>query len=287
MVSLIKSLPVYFSTELVSIYEDREARNIAEWVIEHLKREKLLHFVVGEEEWSKDEREKIGIILSKLKNGEPIQYILGSTEFYGLDFELFPGVLIPRNETEELVEWVLSDEINHQKGCRILDIGCGSGAISLSLAKNLPDALVSGVDVSEIALKHSVINAEKLHVNFSCGKMDVLNPEGIFAELKYDVIVSNPPYVLESQRPFLEKRVTEKEPSSALFVPDTDPLVFYRAIAEFAKSKLNPDGRVYVEINEELGKETLGEFENRFSSTELRKDLNGRHRMIKATNGKK
>ena len=285
--AIIKALPSYFSIELASIYEEREAKNLAAWVIEYLRGKKLLDFIMDEEEWSSEEIEEIESILTRLKNREPIQYILGYTEFYGLDFTLFPGVLIPRGETEELVEWILSDEVNHQKGCRILDIGCGSGAISLALAKTLPKALVSGVDISDRALKNSVTNAEKLSANFSCGKMDILNPKGIFAELEYDVIVSNPPYVLESQRPFLEKRVSEKEPSTALFVPDKDPLVFYREIAAFAEKRLKSNGRIYVEINEQLPQETLREFEHSFDSTELRKDIHGKYRMIKASNGKK
>ena len=147
--------------------------------------------------------------------------------------------------------------------------------------------MVYAVDVSDKALKISTMNAERLQVNLCCGKMDILKPSGIFAEKEYDVIISNPPYVLESQKPFLESRVSEKEPSLALFVPDNDPLLFYRAISEFAKTRLKRGGRVYVEINEQLGKETMREFDKWFTETELRKDINGRYRMIKATNGKK
>ncbi len=282
-----KRLPVYFSSKLSGYYDDREARNLASWVIEHLTGKSSLEIMLGNEEWGKKEEEIIEVILERLQCGNPIQQILGYTEFFGLKLDLDPEVLIPRNETEELVEWVLTDKICTTKGCKILDIGCGSGAISLALSKSLPDAMVYAVDVSDKALKVSIMNAERLMLNFCCGKMDILNPSGIFSEMKYDVIISNPPYVLESQKPLLESRVSEKEPSIALFVPDNDPLLFYRAISEFADKRLKPGGGVYVEINEQLPQETMGEFDKRFAVSELRKDIHGRYRMIKASNGKK
>lgn len=281
-------LPSYFTHKLAGLYDEREAKSLARLVLEDMTGKSSAALLIGDDSnWSRDEEARIDNILNKLREGDPIQYIMGYTEFFGLKFSLGPGVLIPRNETEELVEWILSDETNHSDGCRILDIGCGTGAISVTLSKNLPVARIFAIDISEVALEYSVTNAEKLGAAMVCGSMDILSPSGFFAEMEYDVIVSNPPYVLESQKPFLEKRVTEREPSMALFVPDTDPMLFYRAIADFASQRLSEEGRLYVEINEQLSAETLREFDRRFSKTELRKDIHGKYRMIKATNGQK
>lgn len=285
---LKKFLPGYFSDELFGYYEKREAQNLARWVIEDLTKKEALEIIAGPDlEWNEEEKGKIIKILEGLKQGDPIQYILGYTEFHGLHLNIEPGVLIPRNETEELVEWVLSEWKNQSKPCRVLDIGCGSGAIAIAIAGNLPEAEVYAVDISEKALSVCYENAKRLAVNLSCEKLDILNPDGNIAKLDFDVIISNPPYVLESQKPFLEKRVSAKEPALALFVPDKDPLVFYRAIADFASKRLRPGGKVYVEINDLLGIETRQEFDLWFERTELRQDINGKDRMIKASNGKK
>jgi len=280
-------LPAYFAHELNGYYDENEARTIGRWVMSDITGKSLIEMSkAGPSKWSAGESERISEILNRLRHGEPIQYILGHTEFFGLNFHTGKGILIPRNETEELVEWVLSDSENQLHGCRILDIGCGSGAIAVSLARNLPEATLYAVDVSSAALEHTVVNSENHRVELVCGFMDILNPSGYFAENTYDIIVSNPPYVLESQKPFLERRVREMEPPLALFVPDYDPMVFFRAISNFASRSLNSNGRVYVEINEQLAEETLKEFERDFLKTELRKDIHGKYRLIKATNGK-
>ena len=283
-----KRLPAYFVRELSGYYDEMEARNIAHWVIEDLTGMDMLKLFTGKDEaWNKDELDRIIVILERLRAGEPIQYILGYAEFYGLDLKLGPGVLIPRNETEELLEWIISENIDRADGFRILDIGCGSGAIAITLAKELPGAEVVAVDISEVALRICEENADKNSVRVSCSYFDILNPSGKLADQDYDLIISNPPYVLESQKPFLENRVKEMEPSLALFVPDTNPLLFYNAIAAFAKERLKPGGEVYVEINDLLGQETLKEFSLIFSDLELRQDINGKDRMIKASNEKK
>ncbi len=286
-INLKKLLPAYFSSELSGYYDKREAQSLSNWVLEELTGKKNFEVFAGpDKEWDRDEIKRIEQILNRLKDGEPIQYILGYTDFYGLKIGLGPGVLIPRNETEELVEWIISKRKNMNNGCRILDIGCGSGAISIALAKNLPEAEVFAVDISERALEICSDNAKENSVNMTCGILDILNPSGNIAELDFDVIVSNPPYVLESQKPFLENRVIEREPSLALFVPDTDPLVYYRAIADFGSGHLKPGGEIYVEINELFARETINEFGRLFSFTELRQDIHGKDRMIKASNGK-
>ncbi len=282
-----KFLPAYFSNELAGHFEEREARNLANWVLEDITGLEAMKVLTGEDEvWMDSEIEKIDHILQRLRAGEPIQYILKQADFYGLRLGIGPGVLIPRNETEELVEWIISDWKSVLCGFRILDVGCGSGAIAIALAKNLPMAEVFAVDISEKALKTCVKNAKKHSVKLSCGIMDILNPSGELASLEFDVIVSNPPYVLESQKPFLKKRVSAHEPSLALFVPDTDPLLYYRAVTDFGSKQLKHDGKIYVEINELLASETLGELRTQFSFTELRQDIHGRDRMIKAAYGK-
>lgn len=282
-----KLLPSYFTSELNGYYEGREAQSIAHLVIEDLTGKDMLKiFTEKEEGWQKDELKRINVILDRLRDGEPIQYILGYTEFYGMRLSLNPGVLIPRNETEELVEWVISENRERAEGCRILDVGCGSGAIAIALAKELPGAEVFAVDVSEEALKICEKNAEINSAKISFSILDILNPSGKLSNQKFDLIVSNPPYVLESQKPFLETRVKEMEPSLALFVPDTEPLLYYRAINSFAGERLERGGSVYVEINDLLARETLQEFGRVFSNLELRQDINGKDRMIKASHGK-
>jgi len=284
--SLRKHLPADFARELLSVYKEREARSLANWVIEDVTGKPAMKVLTGnDDEWSTEDAARIENILGRLKEGEPVQYILGYSFFYGLVLDVGPGVLIPRGETEELVEWVISEWENKSRGCRILDIGCGSGAIALALAKNLPDAEIFAVDISENAVRTCLHNAEKLNLKVTCGLMDIMEPSGKFAGVVFDVIVSNPPYVLESQKPFMEKWITEHEPDMALFVPDNDPIVFYSAISEFGENHLKPGGNIFVEINELLGRETIREFEMLFSTVELKKDISGKNRMIMASHG--
>lgn len=283
----VDALPAFFVRELVGIYDEKEVRSIARMVMEHIAGKTLIEIAgSGPASWNKRESGMISNILDRLKGGEPVQYILGYVDFFGLRFNIGPGVLIPRNETEELTDWILSDCNNIDPGISILDIGCGSGAIAVSLAKNLPEAQVYAVDIAQEAVELTLSNAERNRAGMVLGYMDVLDPSGYFSGRKYDIIVSNPPYVLESQKPFLERRVTEMEPSIALFVPDYDPLIYYRAICDFALKGLNAGGAVYVEINEQLPFETKEIFEGSFKYTEIRNDIHGKYRMIKATNGK-
>jgi len=225
--------------------------------------------------------------IEKLKKEQPIQYIVGETEFYGLPFKVTESTLIPRPETEELIDWIIKDQlefINDQ--LLILDIGTGSGCIPISLAKNLPKAKVSAVDISEEALKIAKENADsnKVEVRFIHG--DILR----HAELdlvshkdKYDIIVSNPPYVRNLEKQEIKKNVLAHEPHLALFVEDDDALIFYRKITEFALEHLKKDGMLYFEINQYLGKQTVELIRDLgFSTVELRKDMSGNDRMIKA-----
>ena len=211
---------------------------------------------------------------------EPLQYILGQTEFYGLNFALNPNVLIPRPETEELVEWALKDA-DVETAARILDIGTGSGCIAVSLAKHLPLARVDALDVSKEALHLAQHNAQINAVEIHTLHQNILET-GRF-DKQYDVIISNPPYVRNLEKTEIQANVLNFEPHLALFVEDHDALIFYRKIAELAKSSLNTSGRLYVEINQYLAEETRSLFEeNGFKNVELRLDYAGKPRMIKA-----
>lgn len=221
---------------------------------------------------------KLEAALKRLAQGEPLQYIIGSTPFCGLTFRVDRRVLIPRLETAELVDWVTKDAA---PSGTLLDIGTGSGCLAVTLAHNLPRWKVQGWDISEGALEVARENGRLNGTDVEFSKADILNaPE---TDCRFDVIVSNPPYVLESEKAQMENIVLDFEPHSALFVPDGDPLMFYRAIAEFGNRALNKGGRLYFEINP-LEAEALKEMlsDAGYHDIELRKDIFGKQRMIKA-----
>ena len=219
-------------------------------------------------------------IISRLIQFEPLQYILGQTEFYGCLFKVNPSVLIPRQETEELVDWIVHD-YKHLRPT-ILDIGTGSGCIPVSLAKNLPGGSAKGWDISPDALLVAKENALKNQVKVSFQCVDILNRVFPAPYEKYDIIVSNPPYVTISEKALMHQNVIHFEPHLALFVPDSDPLVFYRKIADLAYIQLKPGGHLYLEINEKFGNETIELLRmKRFVHISLKKDINGKNRMIK------
>ena len=225
--------------------------------------------------------------ICRLENNEPLQHVLGYGEFYGRKFKCDSRALVPRPETEELVNWIINDwaTINsRQLPINVLDIGTGTGCIALSLAKELDGAKITAVDISTAALSLACENAEILEakdVRFI--ECDILGDCNVIEE-GYDVIVSNPPYVRECEKKEMEANVLDYDPHTALFVSDEDPLVFYRAIAEFALTHLTPNGALYFEINQYLGRETcdllvaMG-----YRNVELRDDINGNARMVKAT----
>lgn len=224
--------------------------------------------------------------LAGLQNEEPIQYIIGKTEFYGLPFLVDKNTLIPRPETEELVEWVLEEvgslEIEVGKSLSILDIGTGTGCIPISLAKNLSKVKVSAIDVSVDALKRAKKNAalNKVAVNFL--QVDILQTKKL--PQKFDIIISNPPYVRELEKVEIQNNVLQNEPHLALFVSDENPLIFYDKIADLAKNHLAENGFLFFEINQYLGKETCKLLETKgFKNIQLKKDLFGNDRMIKAS----
>ncbi len=239
--------------------------------------------------------EKINMIIKDLKKERPIQYILGETEFFDLNLKLDKNVLIPRPETEELVDWIISDTHpltqNERVNCiNILDIGTGSGCIAISLAKNLPNANVYAIDISENALEIAKKNALKNKVKIIFAKYDILSDVNLFSlnktitekQIFFDIIVSNPPYVRELDKEQMSKNVLDYEPETALFVKNNEPLIFYDKICSFAHKYLKPNGKIYFEINEYLSKEMIELIKNQnFTNIELKKDINNKDRMIK------
>ena len=223
-------------------------------------------------------------IVKRLQKEEPIQYILGSTEFYGLPFLVNENTLIPRTETEELIAWVI-DEIkvlanNKITELSILDIGTGTGCIPISLAKNLTSLNISAIDISTEALLIAKQNAILNKVTIEFIELDILNAESLPQE--YDIIISNPPYVRELEKKEIKNNVLENEPHLALFVADENPLIFYNKIADLAKQQLSKNGMLFFEINQYLGKETVSMLaEKGFKNIQLKKDLFGNDRMIK------
>lgn len=234
-------------------------------------------------EVSTDIQNKLNIIAQRLNEHEPIQYILGDAEFLGRRFLVSPAVLIPRPETEELVKLVpLQISSGEENPIRILDIGTGSGCIAISLKELMPFAEVYATDVSEAALAIAQKNIERLEPQVKLLKHDILNEDIPVQDV--DTIVSNPPYVAQQEKTSMQKNVLDHEPHMALFVPDNDPLVFYKAIALRGKKVLKPGGHVVVEINALLGSETISVFESEnYSNVILMKDMNGKDRFVLAT----
>lgn len=221
--------------------------------------------------------------LALLKQETPLQYILGKTDFYGLELYVDKNVLIPRPETEELAEWVINDLKNHSSApLKILDIGTGSGCIAIALAKYLPGAIVYALDTSETALEVARKNANVHNVAIEFFRADALQLPDLKEEM--DCVVSNPPYVRHAEKAQMRANVVQYEPHTALFVPDTDPLLFYKKITDWASHHLKSGGRVYFEINQYLGIEMRQLLESRgFTEVLLKKDLSGNNRMIRGT----
>lgn len=266
---------------LAGLYDENEIRNFADLIFQHLLNYSKIDIrLKGNKVISQQFAVKIKEIVSRLKIFEPVQYILGETVFFDLPLLVSTDVLIPRPETEELVAWIIRE--NTGKALRILDIGTGSGCIALALAKKLPLAKVTGVDISEKALEIARKNALQNNAETEFCRFDILKPSPGLKD-RFDIVVSNPPYVRESEKRYMQSNVLNYEPHQALFVPDDDPLLFYRAIADLGNRVLAENGCVYCEINEALPDETSGVFRSRhYPVTEIRRDINGKSRMIKA-----
>ena len=267
---------------LSTLYSKEEIESITKLIFEKvLGLTRLQVYLNQHETISATNLAQIKEIVSRLTHFEPIQYILGETEFYGLKFIVNRSVLIPRPETEELVEWIVLDYQNLSP--KILDIGTGSGCIPISLLKTLPDSSAEGWDISNEALEVAKKNATLNQVDIDFFYADVLNSVFPDHQKQYDIIVSNPPYVTQSEQSQMFKNVTDYEPGLALFVPDSDPLIFYRKIADIAISLLKSDGKLYFEINEMFGNKVVELLESKgFINIVLKKDINGKDRMVKA-----
>jgi release factor glutamine methyltransferase len=277
----IKHYKKTFLYELSGLYDDQEIESFFYLTLECFHGKKRIDLALHPEmEMDALQLSRWEDVLDALKKQKPIQYILGTTEFYGLPMLVNEHVLIPRPETEELVALILRN-CNSNSELKILDIGTGSGCIPIALKANLPKATVSAIDVSEHALATAQNNAVLNKIDVAFLVTDILKTEDLGN--KYDVIVSNPPYVRQLEKSELKMNVLGFEPHLALFVSDEDPLVFYRKIVELATKNLNPNGRLFFEINQYLGSETLGLFEGKgFISIELHKDIYGNDRMISA-----
>ena len=266
---------------LKGYYPDSEALALAKMLLVEVFGFSTLELYGGKDkEFSEKHRSVLNEMIRRLQKNEPIQYIIGIESFFGLTFEVNPNVLIPRPETQELVSWIIED-YQSDESIRILDIGTGSGCIPISLAKQLSKAEVESWDISEGALEVASRNCERNGVKVLLRQKDILKaaPEGDL----YDVIVSNPPYITNKEKVGMESNVLDWEPSLALFVPDEDPLLFYRKIAQLGCDMLKERGSLYSEINRAYGEETILMLkELGYAQIELKKDSWGNDRMIKA-----
>lgn len=270
----------YIKESLSPIYPDGEIKGLSRLILEHVFKQRFSPLLLDISDFSEEQRAEVENMVERLKQEEPIQYIMGETEFYSLPFYVDKNVLIPRPETEELVELILN-QCNKAAKIKILDIGTGSGAIAIALAKNLPNATIEAWDISKDALAVARKNADRNGVEILFSEVDVLKevPDG-----NYDIIVSNPPYVLEEEKVEMEKNVLDYEPHLALFVPNDDALRFYTRIAQISKQLLNSDGLLFFEINRAKGKETADMLTDLgYQHVEVVKDIFGNDRMTKAS----
>lgn len=280
----LATLRTHFLDELHGLYPSEEIKSFFYLLSEaHLNLSSVETVVFASKEISESVQEKYEDAISRLKHFEPIQYIIGESDFFGLTLKVTSHTLIPRPETEELVQLVL-DEVakRDEKNLQILDIGTGSGCIAIALAKHLPEAKVSAMEVSEEALKTAKENAKLNEVDINFILEDILQMKSL--PDVYDIIVSNPPYVRLSEKELMQSNVLDFEPDLALFVDDQDPLLFYRIIAKLAKSHLTPKGKLFFEINEYLGEEMVMLLKNEgYQDVQLVQDVYGKNRMLKGT----
>jgi len=275
------------SKELKNVYDANELRNIIDLVLEHITGLPRIEQVKNKVPYlTCTQLEDIDSITDRLKKNEPVQYVLGEAWFAGMKFKVNKSVLIPRPETEELVDWIVKESQKSKiENRKIIDIGTGSGCIPITLKKKLSAADVSAIDICSEALFTATENAITLDADVNFILLDFLDEEkwkelGIF-----DIIVSNPPYIRQSEKDSMHDRVASFEPHLALFVPDNDALLFYRKLSAFALQHLNPGGSLFVEINEVLGNEIVNLFHDAgFTDVQLKKDMQGKDRMIRVRN---
>jgi release factor glutamine methyltransferase len=269
--------------DLLLLYDERESAQITDWVMEHITGwGRMDRMLKKEQELSIDQQKEWLRCRDELVQHRPVQYALGEAWFMGYRFYVNESVLIPRPETEELVQWAVDSLQSSVSSKQVLDVGTGSGCIPISLKKKIPSATITSVDISAAALHVAQQNADTLDVDIFFRELNFLDTTLTETLPSYDIIISNPPYVKQSEAASIEKHVLDFEPSLALFVPDEDALLFYRHIAAFGKTHLNPGGKIFLEINASLGKETTDCFIESGYHTELRKDMHGNDRMLSA-----
>ncbi|WP_345166434.1 peptide chain release factor N(5)-glutamine methyltransferase [Nibribacter koreensis] len=279
----IQELLQQLTAQLETAHDTNEARTIAEWVLQHEL--KCSRFELLQQRFSEAPvplQEQVEKILPRLLQQEPVQYVLGEASFYGREFQVSPAVLIPRPETEELVQMVIQAH-KHTPGMKLLDIGTGSGCIPITLSLELPTAQVWGLDVSPDALAIAQLNGQQLGSSVQWLHQDILQEIPALEPHSLDAVISNPPYVLEEEKELMRENVLAFEPHLALFVPNHDPLLFYRRIAQVAKGLLKPQGKLYFEINERYAQETAAMLQEQgYQKIEVRKDLRGKDRFVAA-----
>lgn len=282
---LLKTLREHFYTSLKEDYPETEIQSFFNLLSECFLKMKRVEVSLNlYAPISGKKTEKFENAITRLKDQEPIQYIIGSTEFYGLPFKVTESTLIPRPETEELVQWITDISNSKTENLSILDIGTGTGCIAICLAKNKPDATVYAVDISKKALTVARTNAKLNKVDIEFVELDILDWENGASNLKnieFDIIVSNPPYVRALEKSQMSANVLRHEPGLALYVEDDDPLIFYKAIVELAQTHLKSNGQLYFEINQYLGSEMVQLLEDSdFKEIELKMDIFGNNRMV-------
>jgi len=294
---LLRTYYENFLKKLSEVYETAEAQSIANIVFEDVLMMKRHHIFMLEKDLTQGDTEMLDGILNKLLKHEPVQYVLGMADFFGLRFKVNKNVLIPRRETEELVDAIVKEvrgwKMEGEKGMNILDICTGSGCIAIAIKKNIPAAHVSAVDISKDALEVATENAmlNKVDVDFYEGDILTSHPDSYrdplttssFSTFNYpfSIIVSNPPYITQKEKETMHQNVLGYEPHLALFVSNENPLLFYEAIANFAQQHLSPNGKLFVEINESFGNEVAALFTAKgFTKNTIVKDMQGKDRFV-------
>ncbi len=271
----------HFVKKLKSVYDDGEANNITDWVFESIASIKRLDRITDKQKQLNNLTvEQLNHALQQLLEHKPVQYVLGEAWFYKMKLKVNEKVLIPRPETEELVEWVVDEFKIQNSKLKILDVGTGSGCIAIALKKELPASEIFAIDVSKDALQVAMQNSQEHNAEINFMQIDFLNEKSWASLSSFNIIISNPPYIPENEKRKLAKNVADHEPHVALFVNDSDPFIFYKEIAAFAEKNLKEQGKIFVELHESYANEVQQIFAEKNFTTEIKKDIYGRERMI-------
>lgn len=264
---------------LKRLYDDREAKNITDWVLENITEKKSWQRRMDEQSLTEGQRALYEKYKIELLQSKPVQYVLNEAWFCGMKFILNENVLIPRPETEELISLIVKENTG-KRDLSILDIGSGSGCIPIAIKRKLPHVRVHSYDISSEAVDTARTNARRLNVDVNFGLLDFLNENAWEQMGKYDIIVSNPPYIPAAEKSTLDKHVVDFEPGVALFVPDNDPFIFYKKIKAFAANHLNKGGKIYLEVHENYAREVLTIYKDTFPEARIVNDMYGKARMV-------